>query len=191
MEKTTRFVGRPKSEQLCGPSLKSTLWPADSGILQASHFRRRWKEGTMWFAPPPPPSPSLPLPLPGPLLRVCFSQHRSRILWKSLQLSSEKSQEWPPFLQEEDFFFPFLKFSITFSLNVCEEVPRSDRNCSSIEITENKLMREKKSLLFYLFQYLKEKCADVAHYFYLKYLLLQKWNAILWRYEIKSVRNVK
>lgn len=56
-----------------------------------------------WFAPPPPPSPSpLPLPLPGPLLRVCFSQHRSLDCGKAssaTQLSSEKSWEWPKFVQ--------------------------------------------------------------------------------------------
>lgn len=117
-------------------------------------------------------------PCPAPSCACVSANTGAWILWKSLQLSSEKSLEWSPFLQEEDiYFFSFSKFSITFLFNVCEEIPRSDQNCSTIEITENKLMRKKqkqKSLLFYLFQYLKEKRADVAHYFYLKYLLLQK-----------------
>ncbi|XP_045663844.1 zinc finger protein DPF3 isoform X2 [Ursus americanus] len=54
------------------------------------------------FAPPPSPPPPLPLPLPGPLLRVCFSQHRSLDCGKAssmTQLSSDKSREWPKFVQ--------------------------------------------------------------------------------------------
>lgn len=57
-----------------------------------------------WESAPPlplPPPPS-PLPLPGPLLRMCFRQHRSLDCGQAssaTQLGSAKSWEWPHFVQ--------------------------------------------------------------------------------------------
>lgn len=64
-----------------------------------------------------------------PLLRLSSAQ---RSLGNGLSLCNKK------------IFFPFLKFFITFSLSVCEKVPRSDWNCSTIEITEHEQTDEKK-----------------------------------------------
>lgn len=47
-------------------------------------------------------------------------------------------------LCNKKIFFSFLKFFITFSLRVCEKVPRSDWNCSTIEITEHKQTDKRK-----------------------------------------------
>lgn len=131
-------------------------------------------------------------PCPAPSCACVSANTGAWILWKSLQLSSEKSLEWPPFLQEEDFFslFKILHYIFFKCLWGSTQVrPELLYNRNNWKQTDEE--KKKKSLLFYLFQYLKEKRADVAHYFYLKYLLLQKWNATLWRYEVKSVRNVK
>lgn len=66
------------------------------------------------------------------------SAHRS--LWNGLTLCNKKI-----------FFFFFLKSSITFSVSVCEKVSRSDWNCSTIEITEHKLTKEKRLNYFIYF----------------------------------------
>lgn len=47
------------------------------------------------------------------------------------------------------FFFLIFKFFVAFSLNVCEKVPRSDWNCSTIEITENKLTKKVNYFIYF------------------------------------------
>lgn len=54
------------------------------------------------------------------------------------------------------------------------QYPAQSGICSAIEIT-TETDKDKKRELFYLFQYLKEKSADFAQYFCLKYLLLPKF----------------
>lgn len=81
------------------------------------------------LARPPPARVFQPTQEPGFCGKASSSAQRSH--WNGLR-----------FCKKRIFFFPFLRFSITFSLNVCGEVPRSDQNCSTIEITENKLMRK-------------------------------------------------
>lgn len=72
--------------------LQSTLWPGDSGILQASHFRRRWQEATSICASSfSSSSSSSSLAWPPPA-RV-FQPTQEPGLWKSLQHDSAQLRQ--------------------------------------------------------------------------------------------------
>uniref|UniRef100_A0A2I3M7P2 Double PHD fingers 3 n=1 Tax=Papio anubis TaxID=9555 RepID=A0A2I3M7P2_PAPAN len=66
-------------------------------------------------------------------------------------------------LCNKKIFFFFLKFFIIFSLIVCEKVPRSAWNCSTVEITEHKQTDGKKELTILFISIFKRKKVLTLH----------------------------
>lgn len=140
----------------CAGLVKSQLWPGDAGILQASHLKKGSKAADL---------PLLPCPAPS-----CACVSASTGAWTVEEppapLSSARRRLGNGLsLCNKKIFLLFLKFSITFSLRVCVKVPRSDWNCSTIEITENKLMGKKELTILFISIFKRKKVLMWHHIF--------------------------
>lgn len=154
MEKTVHLVGSPENRQLCGPSEKSTMtWglqhpsskPFPKKVTRSGDDLHLLLLLHLLLFLFPCPAPSC----------ACVSANTGAWIVEKPPARLSSAQRSPgnglSLCNKKIFFFLILNSSLHFLYMSVRKVPRSDWNCSTIEITENKLTRKKKVNCFIYF----------------------------------------